>query len=529
MHYNSLITNAFVICSILLFSVPQSFNQNVGPTVKMTNGQVWPKPALQHIYDEYLTFEPENFNFNNTGYSCDVLQDAFKWYNSMLFLKATNTFKQNTSLSTDSIIGKMEVLNVQLTNPCENYPSLNMEEKYEIKINNSSGLLVATSIWGILRGLETFSQLVYLETDGSTFVIRRTTIVDYPKFRHRGFLLDTSRHYFPIESITKTLDAMSYSKMNVFHWHMVDDQSFPYQSSAFPNLSEKGAFGKSAIYTKDDVRRVIEHAKLRGIRVIPEFDTPGHTLSWGLGGIPGLLTECSDSDTNQFGPIDPTVEKNYNFIRTLLSEVSELFQDNYLHLGGDEVDSSCWTTNKKIQHFMERNNMKNVLELKDYYFANIFNITRSLETVPIVWEEIFDENIHLDPKAVVHVWKDYYDHSIVSKVMKSGHPVLFSSCWYVNYIKYGTDWPKFYRCDPTSEAGHNPLFLGGEACMWGEFVDETNLLPLTWPRTSAVAEVLWSHTLNETDAKYRIEEHVCRMRRRGIPAEPANGPSYCHY
>lgn len=115
------------------------------------------------------------------------------------------------------------------------------------------------------------------------------------------------------------------------------------------------------------------------------------------------------------------------------------------------------------------------------------------------------------------------------QVMKSGHPVLFSSCWYINYIKYGTDWPNFYRCDPTSEAGDNRLFLGGEACMWGEFVDETNLLPNTWPRTCAVAEVLWSHTLNETDAKYRIEEHVCRMRRRGIPAQPANGPSYCHY
>ncbi|CAI6374645.1 unnamed protein product [Macrosiphum euphorbiae] len=186
--------------------------------------------------------------------------------------------------------------------------------------------------------------------------------------------------------------------MNVFHWHvMVDDQSFPYQSSAFPNLSERGAFGKSAIYSRDDVRRVMEHTKRRGIRVIPEFDTPGHTLSWGLGGIPGLLTECSDSDTNQFGPIDPTVEKNYNFIRTLLSEVSELFHDNYLHLGGDEVDSSCWTTNKKIQDFMHRNNMKNVVELKDYYFANVFNITRSLKTVPIVWEEIFDDNIHLGP------------------------------------------------------------------------------------------------------------------------------------
>ncbi|XP_022179120.1 beta-hexosaminidase subunit beta-like isoform X2 [Myzus persicae] len=504
MHNNNLFVNAFVICSILLFSVPQSFNQNVGPLVKMTNGEVWPKPVLQRSYDEYLTFEPENFHFNITGYSCDDLQDAFKRYNSMLFLKATKTFKQHISLSTKFIID-------------------------EIEISNAGGHLFASSIWGILRGLETFSQLVYLETDGSTFVIRCTSIVDYPKFRHRGFLLDTSRHYYPIESITKTLDAMSYSKMNVFHWHMVDDNSFPYQSSAFPNLSERGAFGKSAIYTKNDVKYVIEYARLRGIRVIPEIDTPGHSLSWRLGGIPGLLAQCSDSDPNHFGPIDPTIEENYNFINTLLAEVNELFLDNYLHLGGDEVNTTCWTTNKRIQTFMHRNNIKNVTELKNYYFTHIFNMTRNLKALPIVWEEIFDEKINLDSNVVVHVWKGGYNYSIVSEIMKSGHPVLFSSCWYMNYIKYGTDWPNFYRCDPTAVAGNNRLFLGGEACMWGEFADEANLLPTSWPRTCAVAEVLWSHRLNETEAKYRIEEHVCRMRRRGIPAQPANGPSYCHY
>jgi len=116
-------------------------------------------------------------------------------------------------------------------------------------------------------------------------------------------------------------------------------------------------------------------------------------------------------------------------------------------------------------------------------------------------------------------------------MIKSGHPVLLSSCWYLNYIQYGSDWLNFYRCDPSTipEVVDNNLFLGGEACVWGEFVDETNLLSLSWPRASAVAEVLWSHVLNETEAKLRLEEHVCRMKRRGIPAQPANGPNYCTY
>lgn len=117
------------------------------------------------------------------------------------------------------------------------------------------------------------------------------------------------------------------------------------------------------------------------------------------------------------------------------------------------------------------------------------------------------------------------------KVLKSGHSVLLSSCWYLNYIKYGSDWLDFYRCDPNEaiDDKNSDLFLGGEACMWSEFVDDTNVLPLSWPRASATAEVLWSHVLNETEAKPRLEEHVCRMRRRGIPAQPASGPNYCPF
>lgn len=114
-------------------------------------------------------------------------------------------------------------------------------------------------------------------------------------------------------------------------------------------------------------------------------------------------------------------------------------------------------------------------------------------------------------------------------MLKSGHRVLLSSCWYLNYISYGSDWLALYKCNPNKIASQSNLFLGGEACMWGEYVDETNLLPRSWPRASAVAEVLWSHVFNETEAAHRLEEHVCRMRRRGIPAQPANGPSYCHY
>lgn len=125
----------------------------------------------------------------------------------------------------------------------------------------------------------------------SQLKIRCQSIVDFAKFPHRGLLLDTSRHYLPIHDILLTLDAMSYNKMNVLHWHIVDDNSFPYQSSSYPNLSAKGAYHPSMVYTLNDIQQIVDYARLRGIRVMPEFDTPGHTSSWGLA-YPELLTTC---------------------------------------------------------------------------------------------------------------------------------------------------------------------------------------------------------------------------------------------
>lgn len=151
--------------------------------------------------------------------------------------------------------------------------SQEMNESYSLVIDAKGSLLTAQSVWGALRGLETFSQAVHL--NDSCYKVSNNHIKDHPRFSFRGFLIDTSRHFIPKKIIFAFLDAMSYSKFNVLHWHMVDDPSFPYESTSFPALHKKGAFTRKHVYRQKDVQDVIEYAKLRGIRVMPEFDTPG--------------------------------------------------------------------------------------------------------------------------------------------------------------------------------------------------------------------------------------------------------------
>lgn len=174
-------------------------------------------------------------------------------------------------------------------------------------------------MWGVLRGLESFSQLLTpVSEEVLSLRLNATTIDDAPRFAHRGLLLDTGRHFMPPTTIRTLLDGMAYTKLNVFHWHIVDDQSFPYQSQRYPELSARGAFHPQlAVYTPTDVADLVEYARLRGIRVLIELDTPGHTRSWGVAH-PELLTQCGGDWTGKLGPIDPSAPGVYEFVGDLI-------------------------------------------------------------------------------------------------------------------------------------------------------------------------------------------------------------------
>lgn len=510
---------AFVIC----------LEATAGTVV--SRGSPWPMPTKLLTTAETLTLDRNSFRFHATGVRCGILDEAFVRYFRIIFkhlplMRSPLKFRSQAKLTS---------LDVNVQNPCEEYPSMGMDESYDLSISRSNSQLKASAIWGALRGLETFSQLMYESGDGY-LQINETELSDKPRFGWRGILLDTSRHFLPKETILLNLAVMAYNKFNVFHWHIVDDDSFPYQSRDFPQLSAKGAYQPyDHVYTQEDVKEVIEFARLRGIRVVPEFDTPGHSSSWGKG-ITDLLTKCYSHGnfTGKYGPIDPSLSTTYKFLNAFVKELTEVFKDQYLHLGGDEVDFDCWKSSPNITQFMEKMQFgEDYKKLENYYIRKLLDIIDSFHSGSVVWQEVFDNGVKVHPDTVIEVWKDK-ELEELEAVTAAGLKAILSSPWYLSRISLGPDWHGYYAVEPLNFTGtdqQKALVIGGEACMWGEYVDATNVISRLWPRASAVAERLWSpKTVNDIKAAaIRLDEHRCRMVRRGVNAEPPNGPGYCSY
>ena len=397
---------------------------------------------------------------------------------------------------------------------------------------------------------ETLAQLVERPTP-QNWSLPFVSVTDFPRFPFRGFLHDTARHFLPVPTLFQLIDSLASAKYNVFHWHIVDDESFPYVSTALPKLS-LGSFGggrASLTYSPADVQTVISYAKNRGVRVIPEFDTPGHCKSWGAG-YPEVVTECySNGKPNGLtGPMNPTVNATFDVLTKLWNEIATVFLDDYVHLGGDEVVFTCWMSNPAIQAFMKAKGWTDYSLLEQFYEQRLIPIVQQTGKKYIVWQEIFDNGLKIDPRTIVDVWKDSPWQDELAKVTKAGYGAILSAPFYLNYIgdPYDTndeckmgylsegDWCGYYLIEPLSFAGtaeQKARVLGGEGCMWGEYSSPANVLQNTWPKAAVVGERLWSSaaTRDVLDMYSRLPSYTCELNRRGLPASPITGPGYCEW
>jgi hexosaminidase len=498
----------------------------------VSQATLWPKPQTftNGSTSAYVVPNPGSFFVMKNTQESDTLTQAFDRYDQLTFPHpATDT--DDSSPITSLIVSVDDIDEVT-------YPQLDTDESYTLNIPAEGGdaTLEAATIYGALRGLETFSQLVLFDFDARLYSIDHLpwSIDDAPRFPHRGLMIDTARHFQPLSSIRSIIDSLTFAKLNVLHWHMVDTQSFPFESISRP-LLWTGSYSKRERYLQSEVANIVEYARLRGVKVMVEFDVPGHAASW-CTGYPDI---CPSPDCQQ--PLDVSNEETFSVITDLLNDCtggvqsstgspSGLFPNDFIHLGGDEVDTTCWEEDADISAWLSANNMT-ADDGYAYFVQRVGNIAISQGRRPVQWSEVYDHfKTDLDPATIVHVWKE---DTNVTEVVENGYATIVNvgyddQSWYLDNLDVA--WDAMYSKDPCSGwFGDVPddlcesLVLGGHGEMWGETVDASDLAQTVWPRMAAIAERLWSPaatTGSDTDPQQRLMNFRCLLNERGVASAP---------
>ena len=386
--------------------------------------------------------------------------------------------------------------------PSAQVQQLGEDESYHLEVTSTGVLLTAPNPLGVLHGLQTFLQLVHSTPEG--FAVAAVTIDDKPRFPWRGLMIDTGRHFMPLDVIRENLDGMEAVKLNVFHWHLSEDQGFRIESKTFPLLQEKGSDG--LYYTQDQVREILEYARDRGIRVVPEFDMPGHTTSWFVG-YPDLASGKGPYKIERhwsiFDPaMDPTRESTYHFLDQLIDEMSALFPDAYFHIGGDECTGKEWDANPHIQRYMKDHHIKDNVALQAYFTGRVQQLVTKHHKIMVGWDEVLQPDTPHD--VVIQSWRG---QDSLAEAARRGYRGFLSAGYYLDLNHSAAE---HYAVDPlvsgtaTLSPSEAANILGGEATMFTEYDTPENINSRIWPRTAAIAERLWSvQTVRDPESMYQ--------------------------
>ncbi|XVF56952.1 hypothetical protein PTKIN_Ptkin06aG0162400 [Pterospermum kingtungense] len=556
---------AFVICLTLFFP---------SATLSLTSAiNVWPKPRQLLWPKPLATYISQGFTIKSPYHQ--YLTPAVNRYLRLIKTEHHRPLvTPSVNISNSSPPLQSLTLNIiDLTAPLQH----GVNETYSISIPDvdATAYLTAATAWGAMRGLETFSQLVW---GYPSAVPVGLYVWDAPLFAYRGIMLDTSRNYYGVEDILRTIEAMSANKLNVFHWHVTDSQSFPLVVPSEPELAAKGSYGPDMVYSPSDVARIVQFGLEHGVRVLPEIDSPGHTGSWAEA-YPEIVAcanmfwwpagtswddrLASEPGTGHLNPLNP---KTYQVLKNVIRDVSTLFPETFYHGGADEIVPGCWKADPTIQSFLS--NGGTLSQVLETFINSTLPYIVSLNRTVVYWEDVLlDGNVKVDPSflpkehTILQSWNNGTNNT--KKITEAGYRVIVSSsdfyyldCGHGDFV--GNDsqydpqttrggspnggswcgpfktWQTIYNYDITYGLSEDEikLVLGGEVALWSEQAGPTVLDSRIWPRTSAMAESLWSGNRDESgkkryaEATDRLNEWRYRMVSRGIKAEPIQ-PLWC--
>lgn len=399
-------------------------------------------------------------------------------------------------------------LSIECDAPGPAVPALGDDESYTLVVDQRRAVLRAATAVGALRGLETLSQL--LQSDANGWFVPAVTINDRPRFPWRGLLIDVGRHWQPASVIKRNLDGMALVKLNVLHLHLSDDQGFRMESKTHPELHERGSDG--LFYTQEEMREIIAYAAERAIRVLPEFDMPGHTTSWAvshpeLASAPGPYVLSRHWGVHDV-VLDPTNEQTYALLEEFLGEMAALFPDAYFHIGGDENNHVQWNANPRIQAFIREHDLTDNAGLQTHFSQRVHAIMQRHGKRIVGWDEILHPKLPAD--SVVHSWRGQQG---LIEAAQRGFATILSNGYYIDLwqaaaIHHGIDpVPANTPLTPEQQA----RVLGGEITMWGEWITPETIDSRIWPRSAAIAERLWSpRDVDDVPDMYRRLAYVNR-------------------
>ncbi|CAG0920496.1 unnamed protein product [Notodromas monacha] len=538
----------------------------------------WPLPRnITHLGTTVVEFSPNKValsvdtdSVSDQDHRVDVVRHYLRTAGK-LFLKDVKRYDVRRKL----IRKKLPVV-VQITlavNSAIVHLGLGVDESYSLSVSRQGDRvrvkIDAATVYGARHGLETLSQVMDYDPYRQAFIMLDSVqLTDRPSFPYRGLMIDTARTFIPVPTLKSVVDAMSWNKMNVLHLHLTDSQNFPLDLANVEQLADFSAYSATdGVYEVTELSQLVAYAKLRGVKVVPEVDAPGHVGSgWEWSGDAILCNNLLHQGSwtsycvePPCGFLNPASKMMFRTLRKVYKTVLETFDHDLIHMGGDEVRFTCWNNTPEISDFMKSIRLNSSFEgfltlWGDHFQKPAMELVEELnfgkpgvnKTDAILWTNSLTEvktiRKFLPPeKYIIQVW-DHSTGETGAELMKLGYRVIFSNynslyldCGYASWLAnkpfWCADylpWYKLYDFEPKVESGkHKGANLGAEACMWTETTSVNALEAKIWPRLAGLAERLWTNPSRDSFYAWdRVNLQAERLALRGVKGDQLQ-PKWC--